>query len=242
MNEENEKLRELVFMAIGEASMCWSEVPSGIFESTRAKKIGDKLMEGISRHQSNPIDPDYAEFKAWRESAAQMSRNAEYYRGLVVKIGEMFGEAAYISDDGSKQQDVLCAKVPELVSAALAPKPEAKTEEGFVEGYKQCKCGSSSAYMNIHKVPCCGGCGAPLEILPPSPATLEPLAVLADRKGFYEVRIQGPTKTVNAWDIELCSELEDEEGSQREKTFDEPTYAAAEQAAKKYLETLEDKK
>ena len=59
MNEENEKLRELVFMAIGEASMCWSEVPSGVFESTRAKKIGDKLMEGISRHQSNPIDPDY---------------------------------------------------------------------------------------------------------------------------------------------------------------------------------------
>jgi len=74
----------------------------------------------------------------------------------------------------------------------------------------------------------------------PAAPSQEPLAVLADRKGFYEVRIQGPTKTVNAWDIELCSELEDEEGSQREKTFDEPIYASAESAARAYLESLPD--
>lgn len=58
--------------------------------------------------------------KFWCEAAAQHLRNEEYYRGLVVKIGEMLGPDAYISDDGSVQQDVLCAKVPELVRRRLA--------------------------------------------------------------------------------------------------------------------------
>jgi hypothetical protein len=60
-----------------------------------------------------------AERDAWVETAAMFSRNEEYYRGLVVKIGEMFGDAAYIADDGSRSEDVLCAKVPALVRAVL---------------------------------------------------------------------------------------------------------------------------
>lgn len=55
----------------------------------------------------------------WKDTAAQMCSNMEYYRGLVEKIGNMLGEEAYISDDGSRQQDVLCAKVPELVAQRL---------------------------------------------------------------------------------------------------------------------------
>jgi hypothetical protein len=65
------------------------------------------------------LEQAIAERNAWVESAAMFSRNEEYYRGLVVQIGEMFGEAAYIADDGSRSQDVLCAKVPELVRAAV---------------------------------------------------------------------------------------------------------------------------
>ena len=42
-------------------------------------------------------------------------KRVDYYRGLVVQIGEQLGIAAKTSDDGSIQQDVLCAKVPELV-------------------------------------------------------------------------------------------------------------------------------
>lgn len=56
----------------------------------------------------------------WFKTALFHCRNEEYYRGLVTKIGEMFGEPAYTSDDGSVQQDVLCAKVPELVAAELS--------------------------------------------------------------------------------------------------------------------------
>lgn len=52
----------------------------------------------------------------WNETAAQHARNEDYYRGLVQRCGKVFGAAAYQCDDGvSVSQDILCAKVPELV-------------------------------------------------------------------------------------------------------------------------------
>lgn len=70
------------------------------------------------------------ERNAWILSAAQFSRNEDYYRGLVVRCGEAIGAAAYIAGDGSLSQDVLCDKVPELVASFvrqhLAPSPEEK--------------------------------------------------------------------------------------------------------------------
>ena len=63
---------------------------------------------------------------AWIETAAQHCRNEAYYRGLVIKIGETLGKSAYISDDGSEQQDVLCARVPELVQELLVAARENK--------------------------------------------------------------------------------------------------------------------
>jgi len=56
----------------------------------------------------------------WLDTAAQMQRNADFYRGIVVQVGELFGTAAKTSDDGSVQEDVLALKVPELVAAAIA--------------------------------------------------------------------------------------------------------------------------
>jgi len=55
----------------------------------------------------------------WLETARQEFNGREYYRSLVVKIGEMFGVSAKTCDDGTVVEDVLCAKVSELVSAAL---------------------------------------------------------------------------------------------------------------------------
>lgn len=43
-------MKRIVFEAIGEASMCWSEAPTGIFESTRAKAIGENVMKAISTY------------------------------------------------------------------------------------------------------------------------------------------------------------------------------------------------
>lgn len=36
---------ELVTMSIGEASMCWSEIPKGVFDSTRAAILAKKIIE-----------------------------------------------------------------------------------------------------------------------------------------------------------------------------------------------------
>lgn len=42
-------LEQAVFEALGYASMCWTEVPQGVFESTRAKAAGDALVARIRR-------------------------------------------------------------------------------------------------------------------------------------------------------------------------------------------------
>lgn len=60
---------------------------------------------------SNPVQLA----KNWEESAAHFHEGMKYYRDLLIQIGEIIGEQAYISDDGSRQQDVLCAKLPELI-------------------------------------------------------------------------------------------------------------------------------
>lgn len=53
----------------------------------------------------------------WKELAAQMARNADFYQGIVRQVGEILGKEAYTSDDGSVQDSVLALKVPELVKA-----------------------------------------------------------------------------------------------------------------------------
>lgn len=43
--KQMKEIKTKVFESIGEASMCWSETPKGVFDSERAKKIGDEIME-----------------------------------------------------------------------------------------------------------------------------------------------------------------------------------------------------
>lgn len=48
VNNMEDKLRELVFTCLGEATMCWSAQPSiQVFEPKRAIEIGEKLIEDI---------------------------------------------------------------------------------------------------------------------------------------------------------------------------------------------------
>lgn len=57
---------------------------------------------------------------AWMETARLHCRNEDYYRGLLDQCAPALGEAVYIADDGSRQQDPLRSKVPELVTALRA--------------------------------------------------------------------------------------------------------------------------
>lgn len=43
-------LENAVFQALGAASMCWSETPTGVFDSERAKEIGDRLVAWVRTH------------------------------------------------------------------------------------------------------------------------------------------------------------------------------------------------
>ena len=68
----------------------------------------------------------------------------------------------------------------------------------------------------------------------------EPLAVLADRKGYVISRIDGRSDGDYKWAIGMT--FQDEEGNEGKwKGFEAPTYAAAEAKARKYLESLPDK-
>jgi len=88
-------------------------------DTTKHKVIDVELGMEFARILKREVGDWENEAKAWLETARQHCKNEEYYRGLVQQIGSLFGEAAYISDDGIKQEDILCAKVPELVKEAL---------------------------------------------------------------------------------------------------------------------------
>jgi hypothetical protein len=91
------------------------------------KEHSGKVMDvSFARSIATEIEREQKHTDAWYDTAAQHCRNEEYYRGLLVKIGEMIGEAAYISYDGSRQQDVLCAKIPELVALMIRELDHAK--------------------------------------------------------------------------------------------------------------------
>ena len=45
-------LEEKIYTAIGQASMCWSETPKGVFDEALANKIAKDLVEYINRNIS----------------------------------------------------------------------------------------------------------------------------------------------------------------------------------------------
>ncbi len=76
----------------------------------------DELAKRLAPETSEPRSP-------WEETAAQFCRNMEYYRGLVDRIGRAIGPEAYVADDGSVSEDVLRAKVPEIIERLLIARP-----------------------------------------------------------------------------------------------------------------------
>jgi hypothetical protein len=45
-----EKLSELIFISLGRASMCWSELPRGTFDSTTAVQLGEEILKAIEEY------------------------------------------------------------------------------------------------------------------------------------------------------------------------------------------------
>lgn len=112
MSTENAWMEEARMIA----AQCWCDT------ETSHKVMDPVLCEAVAIRISN-----------WMDTAAQNQRNADYYRGLLVRCGEAIGNRAYIADDGSRSEDVLCAKIPELVDAAFCNGPG--TKGGVKMGY-----------------------------------------------------------------------------------------------------------
>ena len=84
------------------AAQCWRD------PETKNTPMDPVLCEAVARRIAN-----------WMDTAARNQGNTDYYRGLLVKCGEAIGDQAYIADDGTMADDVLCAKIPRLVDAAF---------------------------------------------------------------------------------------------------------------------------
>jgi hypothetical protein len=85
------------------AAQCWCD------PETSDRVMDTQLAEAVAKR-----------IAAWMDTAAQAQRNVDYYRSLVVRCGNALGDAARTADDGGRSEDVLCAKVPELVEALVA--------------------------------------------------------------------------------------------------------------------------
>ena len=100
----------------------------GLWTEELATNIRARLRESFSaaqvaleRLENEEKDMALRETESpWEATAAQEARNRDYYRGLVVEIGHLLGDVSRIADDGTRADDVLCAKVPALVKARLA--------------------------------------------------------------------------------------------------------------------------
>jgi hypothetical protein len=82
------------------------------------KQVRAELAKAEAREHLNKLNGECD--CGWKKSAAEFYDGMKYYRGLVVKIGEIIGHESHIAQDGSDMGEVLCAGVPDLVAAMKA--------------------------------------------------------------------------------------------------------------------------
>lgn len=105
--------KTLIFEALGEVSMCWSEIPKGIFDSTKAKEIGDKLIKDLTS-----LSPTVTEWVSKKELSDEALRGyADWYAKIEsADDGEQY--IRHTSDDffnGAKHiLDILKSNPPKI--------------------------------------------------------------------------------------------------------------------------------
>lgn len=124
-------------------------------DQSYADKEIARLSQEIDRLTQEKRSHDEAgEGCAWYDFAKQLSNDVEFWRGLVLRCGEVFGVEARTADDGSVADSVLALKVPELVerqSQEIATLRQAQTKLiTFCEdGAKSPSDHEAGAYLNV---------------------------------------------------------------------------------------------
>ncbi len=77
-------LEEVVFQALGEASMCWGETPKGVFDGANAKRIGDELLKAVKE----PVNAAYTERNMCVALLAQYAQWFGHKVGIKQHVGE----------------------------------------------------------------------------------------------------------------------------------------------------------
>lgn len=95
MNNEYDWMEESRMLA----AQCWCD------PETEMKEMDATLCEAVAKR-----------FALWMQTAAQNQRNTDYYRGLLEQCGKTIGDRAFTADDGTMSNDVLCAKIPEIIA------------------------------------------------------------------------------------------------------------------------------
>ena len=119
MNTEKKTLQTEVFEAMGETSMCWEPIPSGVFQSTKAERIGKELMAKIESDVPNAIkaitkalEEDEAYHTGWQSNIA-MAFYDECIRFCKANKKKAINEGAFaeVANNAAKNfLTLLCSK------------------------------------------------------------------------------------------------------------------------------------
>jgi hypothetical protein len=106
---DRDKLTELVYINLGRASMCWSEIPKGVFDSTKAAELGKEIMDAIEKYKedkepgwNNPL----VDFLDWEENYNKESEWQRRRRLEVMKEARMNPNPAHYESREITVEDI----------------------------------------------------------------------------------------------------------------------------------------
>jgi hypothetical protein len=92
------------------AAQCWCD------DKTKHYGMNEAMCEAVAKR-----------IALWMDTAAQQTRNAEFYRDLLDRCAQHLGDEVFICDDGSRCDEPLRLKIPELVAKVAEGKCFSKT-------------------------------------------------------------------------------------------------------------------
>jgi hypothetical protein len=106
-------------------------------------RVTEETLASTRRVLTEEASKYQREADSWKDTAAQAQRNTDYYVGLLDQIAALLGEAAYVSDDGSKQDTPVRAKMPGLVK----------------EAFEELRAEAKRAWTHVEEIAAALGCG-----------------------------------------------------------------------------------
>lgn len=121
----NRQTQEQIWaVALDQASKGDSRMFDRLVAETGAafKLLPEDQQEAMLKYQRDNFRPGprgdrqaQPETNSWQETARRYASDADFYRGIVQQVGELFGDKVKTSDDGSVQDQVLALKVFDAV-------------------------------------------------------------------------------------------------------------------------------